>query len=555
MQQAGAAAALQASDELSDNFYERPSTEGDASNDVNVGKVLVLEKFNGGGTTCRSGGVIYSGGGTTYQLREGIKDTNREMFKYLSEELGDSVSESLLWSFVKGSKGDLQWLRELGVKVNLEHSDTRAYVDKCQQPPFGFNLYYSGSEKAYPFVNVAKPAPRGHLPEGQRSMVGAGWPLWVGLNAAVISRKDRITVRKLTWLSGLLLDREGKGDSDTRVIGVRARTMADAPWMIRKMYLGLYSFASLTNPYRWLDPLAIGCVKILQWVYAREVEIKASHGVVICTGGFCRNARMVDKYLPAYNGTFALGAIGDDGSGIEIAQGVGADLAHIDSGCSWKFIYAPLAFLKTVFVNAHGERLCNEDRYGAHLGKLSVEENDGKTWLILDRGIRDEILKELAISETMPFVERMQGYMNLFANCKKARSLKALAKRCGINPERLCQTIESYNSDIASGQDSKFHKDKRYLQPLVKPPFYAVNYASRGTCWFTPWLTMGGLKVDEATGLVMDTSNRPIQGLYAAGRAASGLPSKSYVSGLSIADCIMSGRRAARHALSKKTLF
>ena len=40
----------------------------------------------------------------------------------------------------------------------------------------------------------------------------------------------------------------------------------------------------------------------------------------------------------------------------------------------------------------------------------------------------------------------------------------------------------------------------------------------------------------------------PIKGLYAAGRTAIGLPSKLYVSGLSAADCVFSGRRAARHA-------
>ena len=37
-------------------------------------------------------------------------------------------------------------------------------------------------------------------------------------------------------------------------------------------------------------------------------------------------------------------------------------------------------------------------------------------------------------------------------------------------------------------------------------------------------------------------------GLYAAGRSAVGLCSRSYVSGLSLADCVFSGRRAGRHA-------
>jgi len=61
-------------------------------------------------------------------------------------------------------------------------------------------------------------------------------------------------------------------------------------------------------------------------------------------------------------------------------------------------------------------------------------------------------------------------------------------------------------------------------------------------------LSLGGLKVEEASGQVLSADNTPVDGLYAAGRSAVGVASRSYVSGLSIADCIFSGRRAGRHA-------
>ena len=41
------------------------------------------------------------------------------------------------------------------------------------------------------------------------------------------------------------------------------------------------------------------------------------------------------------------------------------------------------------------------------------------------------------------------------------------------------------------------------------------------------------------------SAGRPIPGLYAAGRSAVGIPSNNYVSGLSLADGVWSGRRAA----------
>ncbi len=63
-----------------------------------------------------------------------------------------------------------------------------------------------------------------------------------------------------------------------------------------------------------------------------------------------------------------------------------------------------------------------------------------------------------------------------------------------------------------------------------------------------PSLSLGRLRVDETTGEVLDGCDNTIRVLYAAGRSAVGVASRSYVSGLSIADCIFSGRRAGRHA-------
>ena len=58
-------------------------------------------------------------------------------------------------------------------------------------------------------------------------------------------------------------------------------------------------------------------------------------------------------------------------------------------------------------------------------------------------------------------------------------------------------------------------------------------------------ITMGGLKVNEDSGAVLDDAGAPVPGLYAAGRTAIGVCSNFYVSGLSLADCVFSGWRAA----------
>jgi 3-oxo-5alpha-steroid 4-dehydrogenase len=67
-------------------------------------------------------------------------------------------------------------------------------------------------------------------------------------------------------------------------------------------------------------------------------------------------------------------------------------------------------------------------------------------------------------------------------------------------------------------------------------------------------MTVGGLVVEEESGRVRRADGSIIPGLYAAGRNAVGLCSHLYVSGLSYADCIYSGRRAARHIAGEDPL-
>jgi 3-oxo-5alpha-steroid 4-dehydrogenase len=59
---------------------------------------------------------------------------------------------------------------------------------------------------------------------------------------------------------------------------------------------------------------------------------------------------------------------------------------------------------------------------------------------------------------------------------------------------------------------------------------------------------LGGLVVDEEDGAVRKVDGGRISGLYAAGRCAVGLCSRGYISGMSIADCVFSGRRAGSAA-------
>ena len=87
------------------------------------------------------------------------------------------------------------------------------------------------------------------------------------------------------------------------------------------------------------------------------------------------------------------------------------------------------------------------------------------------------------------------------------------------------------------------------MRVLGQPPFSLIDLSIRPRpAYPAPMLTLGGLVVAEDTGQVRRADGTAIDGLYAAGRSAVGLCSNSYVSGLSLADCVYSGRRAGRHA-------
>ena len=85
------------------------------------------------------------------------------------------------------------------------------------------------------------------------------------------------------------------------------------------------------------------------------------------------------------------------------------------------------------------------------------------------------------------------------------------------------------------------------MKPLEQGPYYAMDISVASRFLPLPVISFGGLRIEEESGLVLDTHGKPISGLYAAGRTAVGIASQTYVSGLSYADCVYSGRRAARH--------
>jgi 3-oxo-5alpha-steroid 4-dehydrogenase len=176
-----------------------------------------------------------------------------------------------------------------------------------------------------------------------------------------------------------------------------------------------------------------------------------------------------------------------------------------------------------------------------------VTRHGGRAWLLIDQATLAQARRQVRAS-TLWF-QRLQAWYLLTAGRQHAPALEALARRAGVDPAGLAATVAAHNAAAAGGRDDPAGKPREQVRAQDQPPYSLIDCSVRPRVANpAPVLTLGGLVVTEESGQVQRADGSPVPGLYAAGRTAVGLCSRSYVSGLSLADCVFSGRRAGRHA-------
>jgi len=274
--------------------------------------------------------------------------------------------------------------------------------------------------------------------------------------------------------------------------------------------------------------------------------VKARRGVCLAAGGFVFNRRMLAHHAPKYVDGYPLGTLGDDGSSIHLGRSAGGATDRMGNVSAWRFINPPKAWAQGVIVNASGARIVNEMVYGATLGYLLAERHAGRGWLILDAALVRAARAQIEPGKTLAF-QRDLARLNLLFGRRKARSLPRLATLIGVDGATLQRTIDSYNAAARGDCPDEFGKTTADCAAIIEPPFMAIDVGLAARLLPCPTLTLGGLVVDEDSGVVLRPDGSAVAGLYAAGRTAIGVSSGMYVSGLSIADGVFSGRRAGLH--------
>ncbi|GAA0332923.1 FAD-binding protein [Sphingomonas oligophenolica] len=509
-------------------------------------EVIALDRCDGGGATKMNGGIMYFGGGTWVQKESGYDDTPEEMFIYLKRELRDAVTDETLRAFCESGPETIKWLEKHGVEFKAS-----AYPTKTSYPSEGYYLYHPDNSLLKRFRTNRRPSPRGHKAVSEaKDAIGSG--------IGIFRPQEESAARAGVRVYGQCQVRQMIVDTKGAVVGLKARrvpvgTAAHAALVKAQQSMNKWLFV-YPNSYPG-GKIPYGIAKYYERKASRiEAEhgedffVRARKGVCLSSGGFIFNTEMLRHYAPTCADVATLGTPADDGSGILLGHSAGGVMTEMDEVSIWRHMSPPKSWPKNMIVNARGNRFVDEASYGADIGREMMKpESGGRAWLILDANMWKQANLDLKDKKLVTF-QKLPPKASMLFGSKKAPTLEALCKKVGINHAGLLTTLETYRRAAAGEIADPFEKDSGDMVVPKDGPFYAVDVGVNTPLNPAYAITVGGLLVDEKSGLVMREDGTTIPGLYSAGRTAVGLCTRLYLSGLSASDCIFSGRRAGRHA-------
>lgn len=290
--------------------------------------VLIVERASGGGgASALSSGIFYLGGGTEVQTAAGYEDDADQMARFLQASC-DPLDPNAARAFCDDSLSHFEWLEAQGVPFERSYFAGKAVfllTSEC--------LMWTGNEKAWPYCEVARPAPRGH------KVAGSGENAGVEAMKPLLQRciDEKIPAIYDSAVVGLVQDSGGK------VLGVRVKQGRE------------------------------------------HLHIRARRGVIIACGSHNLCKPLLEEHLPLLSETSEPLAIpSNDGAGVLLGMSAGADTVAMDGLIPTASIYPPAQLIKGIVVNRNGQRFVSEDVYHGRLGNFVMEQPGQKAYLIVD---------------------------------------------------------------------------------------------------------------------------------------------------------------------------
>jgi succinate dehydrogenase/fumarate reductase flavoprotein subunit len=290
-----------------------------------------------------------------------------------------------------------------------------------------------------------------------------------------------------------------------------------------------------------------------------QPQTLAAHAVILTTGGFQANPDLTARYFGRWTDRLILRSNPHStGDGLWLGTIAGAATSRAMSSFYGHLLPAPPAVVpvddfiaythyhseQAILVNLRGERFTDESLGDETNCQAVAREPEALAFILYD----ETVYRTYAVRPAGGGARASDTFHEskaLGAPAAQADTLEALVAalaQLGVYGPGVRATIQEYNAAIAAGRAGQLRIPRRAkANPIRTPPFYALG--------LTPGITftLGGLRINTHA-QVLDRSQRPIAGLYAAGADAGGIHNEQYAGGLCLG--LVFGRRAAHHAVN-----
>ncbi len=265
-----------------------------------------------------------------------------------------------------------------------------------------------------------------------------------------------------------------------------------------------------------------------------EVYTIHAKAVVMATGGFGANSKMVAKYKPELKDFGSTNSPAITGEGIAMVESVGGTLVDMTEIQTHPTVVHHNTAMITeavrgegaILVNRKGDRFINELETRDVVSKAELAQDGKSAFLIFDESIREKLG---AINNYIK-----KGY------AISGNSLDELAEKIGVNKKNLNATMNKYNEYVKAGKDTEFNKNI-LPRELGKAPFYAIEVSP------AVHHTMGGVSINSSAE-VLTAEGKVIKGLYAAGEITGGVHGANRIGGNAMTDITVFGNIAGNNA-------
>ncbi len=278
---------------------------------------------------------------------------------------------------------------------------------------------------------------------------------------------------------------------------------------------------------------------------------KANKGVILSTGGFAGNLKMIQEYntsgkWPDLSKTKSTNLPAIKGDGIKMAKEAGAALIDMDQiqllyACDPKTGLATHGLLdlngmgSVIYVNKEGKRFVREDGRRDEISLGIIAQTDGVAYEIASAESGADLETTIDLGGTA--VKDLIAGNTVFYG----ETLEEACEKAGLPVDAVKATVEEYNKLVEAQVDNDEFGKAIFANKLENGPWFVTPRAP------SVHHTMGGVVINEHC-QVLNEKGETIEGLLAAGEITGGIHGANRLGGNAIVDTIVFGKIAGEQA-------